>query len=280
MAEHVSHIYLLLICTRVRKGAIISHTSTLPSFHPSQIASGRVLKPPALNSDHDESLSPTQTNGPKTLSIEDIQAYLVGKETELRPKRWYSHACSSLCAYFLLSYSQSNPLVVVMYTEDSSSTAVEENELWQYDGVLSGSINNTVLLTSLSLTRSNESSVEPRVAVSFNDCTVKFPMLTCGTPRASVVLQSGLLDAPVNHCVSSPIPSRNYGPRGPSHVVLSTASISPQSCYIYARRLHSIKLCRLRHRHRYIGTEMLGSRRPFKSHLSCQDCGERVGGIP
>ena len=45
--------------------------------------------------------------------------------------------------------------------------------LWQYDGVLSGSINNSVLLTSLSLTRSNESSAEPRVAVSNNDCTVK-----------------------------------------------------------------------------------------------------------
>ena len=38
------------------------------------------------NSDHDESLSPTQTNGPETLIIEDIQTYLVGKETELCPK--------------------------------------------------------------------------------------------------------------------------------------------------------------------------------------------------
>ncbi|KAI0058752.1 hypothetical protein BV25DRAFT_1901973 [Artomyces pyxidatus] len=46
--------------------------------------------------------------------------------------------------------------------------------LWQYDSILSGSINNSVLLTSLSLTRSNESSAEPRVAVSNNDCTVKF----------------------------------------------------------------------------------------------------------
>ena len=45
--------------------------------------------------------------------------------------------------------------------------------LWRYDGVLSGSINNSVLLTSLSLTRSNESSAEPRVAVSNNGC-VKF----------------------------------------------------------------------------------------------------------
>jgi hypothetical protein len=39
----------------------------------------------ALNSDHDESLSPTQTNGPETLSIEDIQAHIAGKETEPHP---------------------------------------------------------------------------------------------------------------------------------------------------------------------------------------------------
>ena len=36
---------------------------------------------PTLNSDH-ESLSPTQTNGPETLSIEDIQAHLAGKDTK------------------------------------------------------------------------------------------------------------------------------------------------------------------------------------------------------
>jgi len=40
---------------------------------------------PALNSDHDGFLSPTQTNGPETLSIEDIQAHIAGKETEPHP---------------------------------------------------------------------------------------------------------------------------------------------------------------------------------------------------
>ena len=39
---------------------------------------------PTLNSDHD-SLSPTQTNGPETLSIEDIQAHLAGKEAKSLP---------------------------------------------------------------------------------------------------------------------------------------------------------------------------------------------------
>ena len=39
---------------------------------------------------------------------------------------------------------------------------------------MSGSINNIVLLTSLTLTRSNESSAESRVAVSNGYCAVKF----------------------------------------------------------------------------------------------------------
>jgi hypothetical protein len=45
---------------------------------------------------------------------------------------------------------------------------------WQHQIQLQGSINNSVMLTSLSLTKANVSSAEPRVAVSNNDCTVKF----------------------------------------------------------------------------------------------------------
>jgi hypothetical protein len=37
------------------------------------------------NSEQDESLSPTQTKGPLTLSVEDIQARLAGEETTSRP---------------------------------------------------------------------------------------------------------------------------------------------------------------------------------------------------
>ena len=37
------------------------------------------------NTEHDESLSPTQTDGPQTLSVEDIQARLAGEETTSRP---------------------------------------------------------------------------------------------------------------------------------------------------------------------------------------------------
>jgi len=39
----------------------------------------------SLNSEQDESISPTQTNGPETLSIEEIQARLAGQETTSRP---------------------------------------------------------------------------------------------------------------------------------------------------------------------------------------------------
>jgi hypothetical protein len=60
-----------------------------------------------------------------------------------------------------------------------------------------------VFLSNLSLTRSHESSVEPRVAVSNNDCTVKFydvPIRGQNPPKA--IEEAGILrlDVPVNHC--------------------------------------------------------------------------------
>ena len=56
---------------------------------------------PTLNSDH-ESLSPTQTNGPETLSIEDIQAHLAGKEAKPLPS--VDAVMPALrCAYLFLS---------------------------------------------------------------------------------------------------------------------------------------------------------------------------------
>lgn len=83
--------------------------------------------------------------------------------------------------------------------------------LWQYDNVLSGSINNSVLLTSLSLSRSNESSAEPRVAVSNNDCTVKFFDVNVrgtkgvdGPPKRISEVGALRLDVPVNHSSISP----------------------------------------------------------------------------
>lgn len=77
---------------------------------------------------------------------------------------------------------------------------------WQYQTQLQGSINNSVMLTSLSLTKANVSSVEPRVAVSNNDCTVKFFEVNVrssdASPLSSRLKDLGALriDVPVNHC--------------------------------------------------------------------------------
>lgn len=80
---------------------------------------------------------------------------------------------------------------------------------WKYETMLeNASINNSVLLTSLSLTGSNESSVEPKVVISNNDKTVKFFDVAVrsskyaaerGTKRLSPAGQLAL-DVPVNHC--------------------------------------------------------------------------------
>ena len=99
--------------------------------------------------------------------------------------------------------------------------------LWQYDNTLSGSINNSVLLTALSLTRSHESSAEPRVAVSNNDCTIKFYDVNVrgskgvdGPPKRISEAGTLRLDVPVNHCASFP----------PSH---------PHHRLVQTRRLHA-----------------------------------------
>jgi len=72
---------------------------------------------------------------------------------------------------------------------------------------LAGSINNSVLLTSMNLARSHESSIEPRVAISNNDSTVKFydVPVRCETfPLA--IKDAGMLrlDVAVNHSSLSP----------------------------------------------------------------------------
>lgn len=68
-----------------------------------------------------------------------------------------------------------------------------------------GSINNSVLLTSMSLTRSNESSVEPRIGISNNDCTVKFYNVPLRGPTKRTMDEVGSLriNVPVNHCAYS-----------------------------------------------------------------------------
>ncbi|KIM80434.1 hypothetical protein PILCRDRAFT_822564 [Piloderma croceum F 1598] len=79
--------------------------------------------------------------------------------------------------------------------------------IWQLEIPLQGSINNSVLLTSMSLARSHESSVEPRVGVSNNDSTVKFfdiPVRGDTTPPTIKDAGTMHLDVAVNHSSLSP----------------------------------------------------------------------------
>ncbi|KAH7930207.1 hypothetical protein BV22DRAFT_1125157 [Leucogyrophana mollusca] len=91
--------------------------------------------------------------------------------------------------------------------DDPSPRIRCNNAIWQYYGTLSGSINNSVILSSLNLTRSHESSIEPTLAVSNNDYTVKFYDIPVrrDTPPRDIYQRGQLkLDAPVNHSSISP----------------------------------------------------------------------------
>ncbi|KAJ7592655.1 hypothetical protein C8J56DRAFT_929158 [Mycena floridula] len=80
------------------------------------------------------------------------------------------------------------------------------NPVWHYHDRLQASINNSVLLTSMSLTRSHESSIEPRLALSNNDCSVKFFTVPVRTRHCSAIQEIGSLrlNVPVNHSSISP----------------------------------------------------------------------------
>ncbi|KAI0091065.1 hypothetical protein BDY19DRAFT_991647 [Irpex rosettiformis] len=96
---------------------------------------------------------------------------------------------------------------------DSTQSPYFGRQRWKSEVALeNASINNSVLLTSLSLTGSNESSVEPKVIISNNDKTVKFFDVAIrsgkyaserGAKRLSPAGQL-VLDVPVNHSSISP----------------------------------------------------------------------------
>ncbi|KAJ7605620.1 hypothetical protein DFH06DRAFT_1252619 [Mycena polygramma] len=81
----------------------------------------------------------------------------------------------------------------------------ESKSVWHFDASLEGSINNSILLTSLSLTDSNESSAEPRMAVSNNDRVVMFFDVPIRS-RPSTIVPVGAVrfNVPVNHSSISP----------------------------------------------------------------------------
>ena len=107
---------------------------------------------------------------------------------------------------------QDAELHLSLHSSSSSSSSSHHHRSsrphWQYQTQLQGSINNSVMLTSLSLTKANVSSVEPRVAVSNNDCSVKFfeVNIRSSDTTASRLKDLGVLriDVPVNHCESLP----------------------------------------------------------------------------
>ncbi|ESK82449.1 hypothetical protein Moror_8566 [Moniliophthora roreri MCA 2997] len=79
-----------------------------------------------------------------------------------------------------------------------------QKPVWATEERLPASINNSVLLTSMNLARSNESSVEPKVVISNNDCTVKFydvPIRARPDIREAGSLR---LSVPINHSSISP----------------------------------------------------------------------------
>ncbi|KAG6902082.1 hypothetical protein C0995_004583 [Termitomyces sp. Mi166 len=78
--------------------------------------------------------------------------------------------------------------------------------VWHKDLSTSGSINNSVLLTSMSLTRSNESSVEPRLCISNNDSTVKLYNVSLRRTSKTIIDEVGCmhLGVPINHSSISP----------------------------------------------------------------------------
>ncbi|KAF7304740.1 DUF2415 domain-containing protein [Mycena kentingensis (nom. inval.)] len=76
---------------------------------------------------------------------------------------------------------------------------------WQFSTHLDGSINNSILLTSLSLTDSPESSVEPRMAVSNNDRVVMFFDVPIRAEPARIAqVGSVRMNVPINHSSISP----------------------------------------------------------------------------
>ncbi|KAI8969487.1 WD40-repeat-containing domain protein, partial [Trametes punicea] len=86
-------------------------------------------------------------------------------------------------------------------------------KLWESKYILehAASINNSVMLTSMSFSRSNESAAEPRILVSNNDRTVKFYDIAVRSGRVENDYEPRLLDignlrldVPVNHSSISP----------------------------------------------------------------------------
>ncbi|KAF9037704.1 hypothetical protein BJ165DRAFT_1375364, partial [Panaeolus papilionaceus] len=88
-----------------------------------------------------------------------------------------------------------------------SSQKGSTRKVWDFEDRPPGSINNSVFLSSLSLTRSNQSSLEPRVGISNNDATVRLydvPMRVRNSGRKLLEVGKVGFDVPINHSSISP----------------------------------------------------------------------------
>ena len=153
-------------------------------------------------------------------SIFEQNLFRSGSKRAIANLPFTPNALSALCipdstTTLVAAGGQDAELHLSLHSSSSSSTSSSSphhhrssRPHWQYQTQLQGSINNSVMLTSLSLTKANVSSVEPRVAVSNNDCSVKFfeVNIRSSDTTASRLKELGVLriDVPVNHCESPP----------------------------------------------------------------------------
>jgi len=152
----------------------------------------------------------------QTTSIFEQNLFRSGSKRAIANLPFVPNTLSALClpdstTTLIAAGGQDAELHLSLHSSSSSSSGSlsphhhrSSRPHWQYQTQLQGSINNSVMLTSLSLTKANVSSVEPRVAVSNNDCSVKFfeVNIRSSDTTASRLKDLGVLriDVPVNHC--------------------------------------------------------------------------------
>ena len=116
----------------------------------------------------------------------------------------------------LAAGGQEAELHLSYYQSTDQSTATRRpsrrfgRRLWESKYILEhGSINNSVMLTSMNFARSHQSAVEPRIVVSNNDRTVKFFDIAVRGSKTVDDYEPRLLDigqlrldVPVNNCTS------------------------------------------------------------------------------
>ncbi|KAF8150105.1 hypothetical protein B0H34DRAFT_777129, partial [Crassisporium funariophilum] len=188
---NIAHVQLrdLLICPR--EAGLVNYVHSRSIVEQNLHAPGAPLRTLSHLSFASNSLTSLQVNANDTLIAAG------GQESEIHLSL---HTPSS-------SSSRSHSASRSPSHGSSHSPAPSTRRLWDFEDHLTGSINNSVLLTSLSLTRANESSVEPRVGISNNDGSVKLydvPMRVQNSRRKLAEVGVVRLDVPINHSSISP----------------------------------------------------------------------------